>query len=385
MFLFKILFKNAFRNKLRAILTILGITIAILSFGLLRTVVDAWYAGVDASSATRLVTRNATSIIFPLPLSYKDRIRQVSGVKIVSYGNWFGGIYIEEKNFFPNFAVDPGTYLELYPEYMLRPAEKEAFLRDRKGFVAGRKLAERFGWKIGDLITLKGTIFPGEWEFVLRGIYGGRDQNVDESQFFFHWNYLNETLKKTFLARADQVGFYMVGVAHPDMASQVTQAVDQQFKNSFAETLTETEKAFQLGFVAMSGAIVMAVQVVSFVVIIIIMAVVANTMAMTTRERIGEYSILKTMGFGRSHIAGLIFGESIVITMTGCALGIAATFPAAEAFRRALGAYFPVFNIGGETLLLNIAASLIVAVAAAIIPTYRAIQVRIADGLRRIG
>ena len=385
MLILKILFRNAFRNKLRSGLTILGITIAILAFGLLRTVISAWYSGVEASSATRLVTRNSVSLIFPLPLSYRDRIRQISNVKTISYGTWFGGVYVEEKNFFPNFAVDPKTFFELYPEFILSPNEKEAFFNDRKGCVVGRKLAARFGWKMGDIITLKGAIFFGNWDFVIRGIYRGRDKDTDETQFMFHWDYLNEKLKKTPHPWADQVGYYMVGVTRPDAATEVAIAIDQMFKNSLAETLTETEKAFQQGFIAMSGAIVMAVQIVSFVVIVIIMAVGANTMAMTTRERIGEYAILKTLGFGGGHIAGLILGESLVITLFGCVLGIVLTFPAAKVFSSELGAYFPNFNVERTTLLFDLLAALAVAFTAAIIPIHRAIRIKIADGLRRIG
>ena len=385
MHLSKLLWKNAFRHRLRTSLTILGITIAILSFGMLRTVISAWYAGVDASSASRLVTRNAISLIFSLPISYKDRIRQIDGVQAVSYGSWFGGVYIDEKNFFPNFAVEIENYLKLYPEFVLPPEQLSAANRDRKGCVVGRKLAERFGWKIGDTIVLKGTIYPGEWEFVLRGIYRGRDKTVDETQMFFNWDYLNETMIKTVPRRANQVGFYMVGVTNPTRAADVAVAIDRTFKNSLAETLTETEKAFQLGFISMTEAIVIAIQLVSFVVIIIIMAVVANTMAMTARERIGEYAVFKTLGFRGYHIAGLIFGESLVITMTGCVLGIALTFPAAKAFGSTLSNYFPIFNVATSTIYMDVAAALIVGIVAAVFPTWRAVTIRIADGLRRIG
>ena len=385
MLFLKILFRNAFRNRLRTGLTILGMTIAILAFGLLRTVISAWYAGVEASTATRLITRNSISLIFPLPLAYKEKIRQVDGVKNLSYGNWFGGIYIDEKNFFANFAVEPRSYLELYPEYVVAPKEKEAFLEDQRGFIAGRKLAQRYGWKIGDLVTLKGTIFLGDWDFVMRAMYQGRDENTDENQFFFHWDYLNETLRKRKGLWADQVGFYVVGVADPELTGEVATAIDKGFRNSLAETLTETEKAFQQGFVAMTGAIISTIQVVSIMVIIIILAVVANTMAMTTRERIGEYAVLKTLGFKARYIAGLIFGESLVITTSGCLLGMTLTYPAADAFYRQLGAYFPVFNVEQETLLFSILASVLVGLAAAVIPARRAIRIRIADGLRRIG
>ncbi len=381
----KLLWRNAFRHRLRTSLTILGITIAILSFGMLRTVISAWYAGVDASSASRLVTRNAISLVFPLPLSYRERIRQVDGVQDVSYGSWFGGVYIDEKNFFPNFAVEIENYLRLYPEFVLSPEQRAAVIHDRKGCVAGRKLVERFRWKIGQSIVLKGTIYPGDWEFVLRGIYRGRDKTVDETQMFFNWDYLNETMKKTIPRRANQVGFYMIGVSNPNRSAEVARDIDRLFTNSLAETLTETEKAFQLSFISMTEAIVIAIQLVSFVVIIIIMAVVANTMAMTARERIGEYAVFKTLGFRGYHIAGLILGESLVITMTGCILGIVLTYPAAAAFGSALSTYFPIFNVSPSTVWLDLLAALLVAVVAAVFPAWRASTIRIAEGLRRVG
>jgi len=385
MHILKLIFKNAFRHKLRTFLTVLGVTIAILAFGLLRTVISAWYAGVDASSASRLVTRNSISLIFALPISYKEKIRQIQGVKTVSYGNWFGGIYIDEKNFFANYAVEPKTYLELYPEFVMPPDQKAAFFRDRKAAVAGIKLAKKYGWKIGDLITLKGTIFPGNWDFILRGIYKGRDQTVDETAFFFQWEYLNETLKQTVPRRADQAGFYMIGVTNPNMAADVAVRIDKAFKNSLAETLTETEKSFQLSFISMTEAIVIAIQLVSFVIIFIIMAVVANTMAMTARERIGEYAVFKTLGFRGFHISGLIFGESMFVTMLGAVLGIFLTFPVAKIFSQQLSTFFPVFNVATETIYMDIAASFLIALVAGVFPSWRAVNIRIADGLRRIG
>ena len=381
----KLFFRNAFRHKLRTGLTVLGITIAILAFGMLRTMVNAWYAGVEASSANRLVIRNAISLVFPLPLAYKDKIRQVGGVTLVSWGNWFGGVYIEEKNFFPNFAVDPRSFLGLYPEYLIPDMQRASFLSDRKGAVAGKKVADKFGWKVGDTVTLKGTIFPGNWEFTVRAIYRGKDRSVDETQFFFHWDYLDETMKKTTPRRAGQVGYYIIGIANPNLAGEVSAAIDTTFKNSLAETLTETEKAFQMSFVSMTEAILVAIQLVSIVIIVIIMAVVANTMAMTARERIGEYAVFKTLGFGGWFIAGLIFGESLFISLLGTAVGIGLTFPVAAAFADYLGTYFPIFFVEKETVLMDLAAGVLVGVVAALFPTWRAVRIRIADGLRRIG
>ena len=385
MFILKLLLKNAFRHKLRTGLTILGITIAVLAFGLLRTVITTWYMGVEASSANRLWTRNAISLIFPLPISYEEKIRQVEGVKFVSHFTWFGGLYIDEKNFFANFAVEPRTYMDAMSEYYFPPDERAAFLRDRKGAVAGRKLVSRFRWKIGDPIVLKGTIYPGNWEFVLRGIYRGTRRDADETVFFFHWDYLNETLKKAAPARADQVGAFIEVVKDPNAAAEVAARIDAVFKNSLAETLTETEKSFVLGFISMSETIITAIQLISLVVIAIILAVVGNTMAMTARERIGEYAVLKTLGFGGWRIATLIFGESLVITLSGAFLGIILSFPTAGAFGKALEQYFPAFNVTAKTIYLDIGASLIVGLLAAIIPTFRAVKTPIADGLRRIG
>ncbi|HXX35018.1 MAG TPA: ABC transporter permease [Thermodesulfobacteriota bacterium] len=385
MYILKLLLRNAFRHKLRTALTILSITIAILAFGLLRTFVGSWYAGVKASSANRLVTRNAISLIFPLPLSYKDKIREVDGVKEISYGNWFAGVYKDEKNFFANYAIEARNYMKLYPEFVLPPDQKETFLRDRKGCVAGRRLIDQYHWRIGDIIVLKSAVFPGNWEFVLRGIYHGRDESTDERVFFFHWDYLNEWLKKTAPRRADQVGWYIVEVADPNRAAEVAQSIDKTFKNSLAETLTETEKAFFLSFISMADAIIVAIQLVSFVVIVIIIAVAANTMAMTARERIGEYAIFKTLGYRGWRIAGMIVGESLFITMIGCLIGIAFTPPAASEFSKLVGTYFPTFRVEIETIYMDIGAAVLVGLSAAVIPIWRALKIRIADGLRRIG
>jgi len=377
--------KNAFRRKVRAGLTILAVGIAILAFGLLRTVITTWFSGVEATSVNRIVVRNSVSLIFPLPLSYYDKIRHVTGVKRVSYGNWFGGVYIDEKNFFANFAIQPESYLDLYHEFIIPERQKEDFIRDRKGFATGRKLAERYGWKVGDIVTLRGTIYPGNWDFVLRAVYTGSHKSVDETQFFFHWDYLNETVRKKEPSMADQVGFYMVGISDPDRAAAIANEIDAMFKNSPAETLTETEKAFVMGFISMSQAIITVIQAISLVIIIIILAVVANTMAMTTRERIGEYAILKTLGFSGFQITSLIMGEAVLISLSGAVLGILLTFPAAFGFKTALSMFFPIFNIEISTLLLDLAIAVAVGVLASFIPARHALGMHIADGLRSIG
>ena len=384
MFVPLLVLRNLLRHKLRTLLTALGIVVAIASFGLLRTVVDAWYAGANASNSARLVTRSSVSLVFPLPLTYAQKIRQVSGVESVAAVNWFGGIYISERNFFPQFAIQAPAYLAMYPELLLDDAERKAFYTDRSGAIAGRKLADQFGWKIGDQIPIKGTIFPGTWTFTLRAIYDGADKTVDQSTFFFHWDYLNETVRKQVPRRGDMAGLYVVKIRDPAQAAEVSQAVDATFANSLAETLTETEKAFQLSFVAMTEAILVAIQAVSYVVILIIMAVMANTMAMTARERYGEYATLKALGFSGLFVAGLIVAESLGLALVGGLLGIAFTFPLAGAFGDAMGTLFPVFYVSEETVSLQLGAAMVVGLVAAAVPAWRAARVRIVDGLRAV-
>lgn len=384
MFLFRLLLKNAFRYRLRALLTMIGLIVAISAFGLLRTIVDAWYAGVDGTSSTRLVTRSSISLTFPLPLNYAERIRSVDGVSGISWANWFGGIYITERNFFAQFAVDPPSYLALYPEFILSDQEKAEFFRDRKGCVVGRKLARKFGWKVGDTIALRGTIYPGTWSFTIRGIYQGKDAKTDEQQMFIHWKLLAETIRARMGAQADHVGVYVVGIHNPDDAPAVSQRIDALFKNSLAETMTETEKAFQLGFVSMSEAILMAVQAVSFIIILIIMAVMANTMTMTARERLAEYATLKALGFPPAFVVKLLFGESLLIALIGGLIGIAVTFPLARAFVNAAGTLFPIFNVSVLTISLQLLASVVVGTVAAAWPAWKMSRIDIVQGLRHV-
>jgi putative ABC transport system permease protein len=385
MFLLRLILKNALRHKLRTLLTVVGLVVAVVAFGLLQTVVHAWYAGAEGASTARLVTRNAISLVFPLPLTYRQKIRGVEGVRAVSNANWFGGIYKEAKNFFPQFAVDAPSYFPLYPEYVIAEDQFKAFLRDRKGAVVGRKLAATYGFELGDTVTLKGTIFPGNWEFVIRAIYEGRDAKTDTSQFFFHWDYLNETLKKTIPRRANQIGVYVLELSDPARAAEASREVDALFRNSMAETMTETERAFQLSFVSMTEAIVVAIRAVSFLVIFIIMAVMANTMAMTARERVSEYATLKALGFGAPFLAMLIFGESLAIALGGGLAGIVLTFPVADAFAQAMGSLFPVFRVSAGTVALQAACALSVGAVAAFFPSLRAARVKIVDGLRSVG
>lgn len=359
--------------------------VAVLAFCLLRTVVAAWYAGVDLSSPVRLVTRNAVSLMFPLPLSYLPKIQAVPGIVRVAYAYWFEGIYIDKKNFFPQFASSLPGYLDAYPEFIIPEDQKLVLVQDRRGAVAGRKLAARYGWRLGDAIVLKGTYFPGEYRLVLRAIYKGQFPNTDETQLFFHWDYLNETLKKIAPDMADKTGWYLVQITRPELAPTVSARIDGAFKNSLAETLTETEAAFQMSFVEMTSAILVAIRVVSWVVIGVILGVLANTMAMNARERLGEYAALKTMGFKTRHLVSLIMGESLILSLVGGLLGLALSFPAMHLFPTEVAQYFPGLEVTHSTAMIGLAVSLAVGLLAGVIPAWQATQVQIATALRKIG
>ncbi len=381
----RLLFLNIWRNRTRSILTFVGLMVAVLAFGLLSTVVQAWYAGAEAASQARLITRSAISLIFPLPASYGERIRHIDGVDQMTYSRWFGGVYKDTRNFFPQFAVDPSSYFAIYSEYRLSEEARQAFYRDRRGAVVGRRLAEEHGFQVGDMVTLRGQIFPGQWEFLIVGIYDGAEEKTDTGKMYFHWAYLNEELKRRRISRdPDSVGVFITSLSDASRAAEVSLAIDALFLNSPKETLTETEQAFQLGFVAMTEAIVVAIRAVSFVVILIIMAVMANTMSMTARERTSEYATLKALGFSPRFVAGLVVGESMLLAVLGGLAGLLATYPAAWAFQASTGNLFRHFAVSPDTSLMQLWAALATGLVAAFFPALRAYRIRIVDGLRAV-
>ncbi len=384
MFFLKLVFRNAFRAKLRAALTVLGLVIAIVAFGLLQTVVNAWYAGADAASPTRLVTRNAISLVFPLPYYYRERIRSIEGVRGVAVSNWFGGIYRDERNFFPQFAVQLESFLPMYPEFVFDPQEYQDLLRDRAGAAIGRQLADQYGFKVGDRIPIRGTIYPGTWEFTIRAIYDGRNETTITRQMYFHWDLVVERLKPRFPRLAERIGVFVVDVDSPDRVAEVSAAIDREFANSLAETLTETEKAFQLSFVAMLESILLIIRGVAYVVIVIILAVAANTMAMTARERLAEYATLKALGFGPPFVARLILAESMVVALIGGVLGMLLTPVTAKLVHGAVP-QFARFEVATDTYIQQVVAFLLVGLLAALVPMVRSARVKIVDGLRHVG
>lgn len=381
----KLISRNTGRHLLRTSLTVLGMAIAVMAFIVIRTAIEAWYSDARATSPNRLITINAISLTFNLPLAYRQKIQDVPGVKAVSYAQWFGGIYVDPKNFFPQFAVEAKSYFDMYSEFLIPADEKDAFMRERNACLVGRKPADRFGWKVGDPIRLTGTIFPGDWDFVIRGIYVGAKENTNEANFYFHFEYLDERMRAEAPVRAGQVGSFVEQIDDPSKVAQYSDRIDALFKNSAAETKTETEESFALSFVAMAGNIVAGLKIISIMVIGIILLVLANTMAMTARERISEYAVLKTLGFRAVHIIGLIFGESVFIgALGGLGGAVLALFVVLPLMKKGLSDYFPSVPIELTTFLWAGAAAIVVGLLAAVFPTLKALRTSIVDGLRII-
>ena len=382
----KLIYKNMFRHKLRTSLTVLGIAIAVTSFVLLRTVLTAWYEGVDASAVDRLIVRHSVSFIFPLPYSYKDRIMKVPGVKDVTFATWFGGVYIDKKQFFARMAVEADNFFEVYPEMLVPKDQLDAFKSERNSCIVGDQLVSRYNLKVGDLMSMDGDIYPGKWDFVIRGIYHPRDRSTDPSNMVFHWQNLEERMKQEWPRRAGQVGWYIVKIDHPEASAAVSDEIDKLFANSSAETKTETERAFSLGFLSGASAVITAINVLSFVIIGIILLVLGNTMIMAARERAKEYAVLKTLGFSGFHLIGLIAGESLAIAAIGGAVGLVLAMPLVQGFEAALPkGWFPVFEVKTITLVLAVSGAVMVGALASIFPIQRALREKIVDALRQVG
>ncbi len=379
--------RNSLRHPLRSGLTALGLAVALLAFCLIRTLLDAWNSSVDASAKDRLVTRNRISLIFPLPISYKPRIEQVAGVKNVGYATWFGGIYKDEKIRFAQFAIDD-TYLEVYPEFLLTAPEREAYDANRKGALIGESLAELTGIKLGDTIQLRGEIYPGLWELKIEGIIRGRDSSVITREMYFHWEYFNERNKREFNMDPDHVGVFVSQLKPGVDAGVVSPAIDAVFANSYAETLTESETSFIRGFLSMSSSIILALDIISYVVVAILLLVMTNTMLISARERMHEFAVLKSLGFGRRHLLTLVIGESLAIGGAGFLLLCLMLTPVftvlADSIKKNAASILPTFSFNPANLLVALVFTVLVAVLAGLAPALEVTRLKVTDGLRRL-
>ncbi|HEX4460527.1 MAG TPA: FtsX-like permease family protein [Polyangia bacterium] len=383
---FLLIFKSAFRNRLRTLLTSVGVAIAIVAFLFLRTFIGAWYSGLEGAQSDRVIVRNKISITFPMPLTYVDKVRNIVGDKgVVSYENWFGATYAkDEHGFFANLACDDDIF-KMYPELVVTPEQWKAYVEDRQGAMIGSHLAEKYGWKIGDRVTLTGTIFPGNWDFNIRAIYDTTARNIDKSTLYFHWKYMNEKLDERL---KDNVGLIFVKVNDPAQSSALQVAIDRNFANSLAETRTESEKAFQLEFLSMASALVGAIQIISGVVLVILMLILANTLAMATRERTTEYAVMRAIGFHPRHIVGMVLGEGFIIALVGVLIGVTLSAPvikfSGQLLEKQMGAFLGSFDLRLGPVLLSIGVAIVLGMLAAALPAWRAGKLKIVDALRRV-
>jgi putative ABC transport system permease protein len=374
--------RNAFlRNKTRAFLTVLGTMVAALAFVFLRTVLSAWYASSDASAADRVVTRNAVSITQPLPLSYRDRIQQVRGVTKVTYSNWFGGIYKDPKNFFAKFATDAPSALDVFNIRFLQ-GTKQDYLADRNSCIVGKKLADRYGFKLGETLPLQGDIYPGEWRFRIAGIIDSPDDESLANTMYFHWQRLNEGVPA---GRKDLVGVYTITVADAARSPEVVRAIDALFANSDNETHTETEKSFRLQFVQGSSAIIAALEVVSGVILLIMALILGNTLAMGLRERTPELGAMRAIGFLPRHIGAISLAEGALLGLTGGALGVFFARPVLIGFGKALSSlgFLTGISFKPGTAALTVACAAAIGALASVFPAWQAGRMEVVNALRR--
>jgi putative ABC transport system permease protein len=379
-----IVWRNLMRRKIRTTFTLLSIFITFVLFGFLMAVRSAFSMGIDLAGADRLMVLNKISLIMPLPSSYKEQVRAIEGVKDVTHANWFGGYYQETKNQFANMAVEPESWLRMYPEFVLTEDEKKAWLADRQGAIVGIDTAKRFGWKVGDRVPLQATIFRRPdgtaWEFNISGIYDSPVKGTDKTQLFFHYAYLNESLRTMTLG--NQVGWYVIKVNDPDQSPAIAKTIDQMYANSQTETKTDSEKAFVAGFAKQIGNISLITQLIAAAAIFMILIVTANTMAQSIRERTGELAVLKTLGFGDGRVLSMVLLESCFIALLGGGLGLAVSW-VIVAGGDPTGGFLPMFYFPVKDLIAGVVLVLLLGVVAGAFPAWQAGRLRIVDALRR--
>jgi putative ABC transport system permease protein len=394
--LFSLVLVNLGRNKRRTILTMASVMVALFLFCALRGVLDTLEESIRVGSEARLVTRNAISLIFPLPLAYRDRLATIPGVQQVGYGNWFGGQDpVDPGNFYAQFAVDE-KYLDIYasdieivaydppPPGAAVPAGMDpklaSYYLEREACIVGETLFKRMGWKLGQQIPVSGTIFPGTWTFTIRAVYNALDPQFGEEALMFHWKYLSEKG----MGGQGQVGWYVLQLADPSRAGEVTEAVDALYKNSAASTHTETERAFQAGFVSMYGNVPFLIGVIGLAVVFAILLVAANTMMMAARERTAEVGVMKTLGFEDGTIFRLVLAEAAIITLGGGVAGALLAKWAIEGSGFNAGGFLPPMTVNWSTVVFGLGIAVLMGATSGLVPAWQASRLKIVDALRRV-
>jgi putative ABC transport system permease protein len=380
--------RNIWRKKSRTVLTIGAGAVFVLFFMLLRTILWAWSVQAEYAAQDRLATRHKVSLIQPLPKRYVDTIRGVPGVTKATWANWFGAKDPNHPDdFFATLAVDPESFFEVYSEAVVPPEDKARWLQDRRGAIVGDVLAKKLGVKVGDKVTLVGTIFPGNWEFNIDGIYKATAKSMDRSELLFQWKYLDESLPER---RKDQVGWIISRIDRPESSANITAAIDKVFDEKDVQTVTMSEHTMQNSFMASFSAILTAIDVVSMIIMLISMLILGNTIAMGVRERTREYGVLRALGFMPGHVRTFIVGEALTIGLLSAAIGVALSYPLVELgmgrwLEENMGGMFPYFRINAVTAAVAIVASVLLGVLASLIPAQQAARLSIIDALRRVG
>lgn len=378
----RIVFANLFRKKVRLFLTLGSFAVALFLFAFLGVVRDAFNRGADVAGADRLVIINRTSIINPLPLKYRDQILKIKGVKYITHNNWFGGVYKEEKNFFPQFVIDPENQRQVFPELVVPDDQWNAFLKDREGAIAGARTAQRFGWKIGDRIPIKTTLYGGgSWEFNLVGIYHGQRAEQDETQFWFQWPYFEERVPQVLKG---QIGWYVLRLDSPDDAVRVSKAIDEEFANSSAETKTETESQFAASWVKQFGNIQFLIVSIGTVVFFTLLLVTGNTMAISVRERTGELAVFKAIGYPDWMVLVFVLAESLIIALIGGLVGLGLAALAVPVLARGLNGLLPALVLKQSILAGGFVVAILVGLISGMLPGVAAMRMRVITALRRV-
>jgi putative ABC transport system permease protein len=380
--------RNAWRNKVRAVLTTLGVAVAVVAFLFLRTILSSWTAGADYAAKDRLATRHKVTFVLPLPLKYAEQIRNIPGVSGASWANWFGGKHpTRDDSFFATIAVDAKTFFEVSDEVVVPADQKARWLQNRRGALIGDLLAKQFGWKVGDKVTLTGTIYPGDWDFIIEGIYTATRKTVDRSTFFFQWDYLNESLPP---ARRDRIGWVMTRIDDPGQAANIAKRIDDHFAIEDVQTLSMSERAMNVSFLGMLSAVLKAMNFVSVVILLIMGLILGNTIAMGVRERTHEYGVLRAIGFMPNHLVAFIMGEALVIGVVGGAIGIALAVPfinlgVGRFLEENMGGFFPYFRVAPSDAMTAALVAVGLACGVAALPAYQAGKLNTIDALRRVG
>jgi putative ABC transport system permease protein len=380
--------KNTRRNLFRSTLTVLGVAVAMLAFLLLRTVLSAWLVSVEYSAKDRLATRHKVTFIMTLPKRYVEDVRGVKGVEAVTWFNWFGGkVPGREDQFFGTVATDPESFFRVYDEASVPEAQKQAFLQDRRGALVGAVIARQHGWKVGDRVTLEGTIYPGKWEFIVDGIYTAKRRSLDESTFYFHWDLLNQSVP---LVQQEQVGWISSKVPKARDAAMVAKHIDAMFEPRDIQTLSMSERAMNTSFLGMVSTLLDAIEIVSGVILLIMMLILGNTIAMGVRERTQEYGVLRAIGFLPRHLSWFVLGEATAIGLAGGVMAVCVGIPLINGgvgryLEENMTGFFPYFRVAERDVVIALVLSVVLASLAALIPAYQAGKLQVTDALRKVG